>query len=596
MKRFFQSFLGALAAIWVSLAIMGILAVVFIVAIAVSELKQQPVKVNHGSALVLTLEGELTEREQSLPLLEQIYTSETTNRMALNQLIASLRHAKNDGSISGLIIDCRGLSAGAAQIDELRRAILDFGNNNKWIYAYGDNITQSDYIIASAADEIILNPVGTVDIHGLSSTTLYFKDLLSKIGVEVQVVKVGSFKSAVEPFVRSDMSEANRLQQEAFLSSMWSYVSSEIATHRMTGQDTVNAWADEFTFALSPESYVAQGLVTRLLYRHEFDQEMASLTGSDDSTPKTIDIEDYYAARNLDTSPASSHKDHIAVVYAVGDITESGEGGISSDVYVPLILKLAEDKHVRGLILRVNSGGGSAFASEQIWEALEQYKTLSGNPFYVSMGDYAASGGYYISCGADRIYADPLTLTGSIGIFGMIPNAESLMSDKLGITTSTVSTNKGNFPTLFKPMTEQQRAGMQGYVERGYKLFTSRVAEGRELPIDSVLMIAEGRVWDAQQALKIGLVDKLGTLDNAIYDMNLAIGEGDNDLEGANLKVREYPAVSRNWYDELISSARNVHTAASLKALGEMGYMIEVASQLHDIDPLQARMDYVTIR
>ncbi|MDE6049900.1 MAG: signal peptide peptidase SppA, partial [Paramuribaculum sp.] len=436
------------------------------------------------------------------------------------------------------------------------------------------------------------NPIGVIDVHGLASTTLYFKNLLEKAGVEVQVVKVGTFKSAVEPFILSDMSEANRLQTSEFLNNIWDHLRNNIATGRKVENSTVTDWADCFTYTKDTEYYVTNRLADATLYRHQMDSLLARVSGldEDESKPNLIEFDKYAIAREADKNSVK-HKKEIAVLYAVGDITENGDGGIASERMVPQILDLADNDDVDALILRVNSGGGSAFASEQIWEALQQFKSRTGKPFYVSMGDYAASGGYYISCGADKIFAEPVTLTGSIGIFGLIPNAEKLLSDKIGINTATVATNKGQFPNFYKAMSGDQKAAMQAMVENGYELFVKRCADGRRLSVDSIKSIAEGRVWSGQKALEIGLVDYLGGLDAAI-----AFVANELDCDG-NYYVKEYPKVKFKWWEEMLDMTKTMKMSVIKEFVGEENMKFyELTNYVKNIDPLQARMDFIEIK
>ena len=408
----------------------------------------------------------------------------------------------------------------------------------------------------------------------------------------MQVVKVGTYKSAVEPFILKESSEANRRQQLHYLSSLWSSVSSTIAAGRGVDTLAVNRWADSYSFSIDATGYVADSIADRTLYRHEFDELVVERSGLDsDDSPRYVSIADYVKARTLSAYGFNKGKRRIAVLYALGDIVESGKGGIVSDELVPRILDLADDDDIDGLILRVNSGGGSAYASEQIWEALEQFKQRTGKPFYVSMGDMAASGGYYISCGADRIYADPLTLTGSIGIFGLIPDASKLLNDKIGITTSTVETNSGSFPTFTQPMPEAQRAAMQTMVNRGYELFVSRCADGRHMPVDSIKAIAEGRVWDGYTACRIGLVDRLGGLLDAINDMAQEIGAAEGEFQ-----IREYPKLKFKWWEEMLTLGKNMKASMVRSELGEMAPLYDAAMQLKAIDPIQCRVEYQVIR
>ncbi len=592
MKQFFISFLGALAGIWVSVILGGILMILCFAVLAVSGASDsQPGEVRRNSVLCLDLSGEVTDRAVPVNIMNELY-GESLPSVPLNDVIAALRHAATDKDIDGAVILCNGATAGLAQSQAIIDALTEFRNGGKWVYTYGDTYTQGNYFIASAADSLFINPAGIIDIHGLSATTPYFKGLLDKLGVEVQVVKVGTYKSAVEPFILTESSEANRRQQLHYLSSLWSSVSSTIASGRGVDTVAVNRWADSYTFSADASSYVADSIADRTLYRHEFDELVVARTGLEpDDSPRYISLSDYVKARNLSGFGHTKGKREIAVLYALGDIVESGNGGIVSDELVPRILDLADDDDIDGLILRVNSGGGSAYASEQIWEALEQFKKRTGKPFYVSMGDMAASGGYYISCGADRIYADPLTLTGSIGIFGLIPNAQKLLNDKIGITTSTVATNSGSFPTFTEPMPAPQRAAMQTMIDRGYELFVGRCAEGRHMSVDSIKAIAEGRVWDGRSALQIGLVDKLGGLLDAISDMATEIGASEGEY-----KVREYPKLRFKWWEEVLTLGKNMKASVVRSELGEMAPIYDAAMELKAIDPIQCRVEYQVIR
>ncbi len=343
-------------------------------------------------------------------------------------------------------------------------------------------------------------------------------------------------------------------------------------------------------FTKDASTYKDLKIVDGLLYRHEFDRKIADLTGCDKIKDiKTITTAQY--AKIADSGKVGSGKGaNIAVLYATGEITDNSGNGIVASELVPEILELAEDNDIDGLIMYVNSPGGSAFASEQIWEALEQYKKLTGNPFYVSMADYAASGGYYISCGADRIFAQPVTLTGSIGIFGMIPDISGLVNDKIGIGVSTVTTNaNSNFPTIFEPMTEAQKASMQAYVNRGYELFTSRCAEGRGMSQDSIKAIGEGRVWDGTEALKLGLVDELGGLDTALAAMA-------RQLNVESYTVHSYPVAKDKWYDLLLEAGiEDIKAAIMRQELGEMCSLYDAIRQVKGMSVLQCRMEFTKV-
>lgn len=588
LKRFFENFLAVLAGLWVTIFLCFLLLMVFvgaIVSLTSTDAKPDMASLKDHNVLRISLDGTVTDRATPINLMDQLYGDNETS-LPLNDIVRALKLASEDKAIDGIMLDCKGASMGMAQMQAIITAINQFKESGKWVFAYSDNYTQGNYALACAADSIFINPIGMVDVHGLSTTVVYFKDMLDKLGVDVQVVKVGTYKSAVEPYILNDMSDANREQTSQFLSNIWGNISEHIAKNRKVSTDTVNQWANGFLFAKATEDYVKLKIVDGMKYRHEFDDMIAAKINEDE--PNYVDFTSYVSLqKNINSSKSGKQ---IAVLYAVGTITESAKDGIASETIVPQILDLAEDEDVDGLILRVNSGGGSAFASEQIWEALQQWKSITGKPFYVSMGDYAASGGYYISCGADRIYAEPLTLTGSIGIFGLIPNVQKLLNDKIGIHTSTVSTNTGNFPDFFRTMNPEQRAAMQGYVERGYELFVSRCANGRHMPVDSIKAIAEGRVWDGSAALRIGLVDKLGGLQQAIADMA-------SELESAeDYYVVEYPAVKFKWWEELLDMSNQMQSKAMENQLKEWVPYYTTIKNIKQLAPLQARMDYIELR
>lgn len=587
MKKFLYSFFGTIAGIWVSVFLGVILLFMTIGAIAVSSgSNSTPISIKDDSVLHLDLSGTVVDRQSPVSLMDQIYGNGAST-VSLNDIVDAIAAAKDDKRIKGIFIDCKGLSIGVTQAQAVMKALEDFKTSQKFVYSYADTYTQGEYYLASVADSVFINPIGMIDIHGLSATTVYFKDFLDKIGVEAQVVKVGTYKSAVEPFILSTMSEANREQQNLFLSNIWSYMKETLAENRPIAANAIDSLANNFLFAKNTAFYQSNGLVDGVKYRHQMEKMLADETGKSDD-PDLVNFSDYAKANISPLKKKFGNGTNIAVLYALGDITESDPQGIASDRLVPEILKLADDKSIDGLILRVNSGGGSAFASEQIWEALEQFKSISGKPFYVSMGDVAASGGYYISCGAKRIYAEPSTLTGSIGIFGIIPNIEPLLRDKLGVNSGTVKTNNGAMPTIIEPMTEQQRAAMQTYVDNGYELFVSRCAKGRNKTVEQIKAVAEGRVWDGRTALKHGLVDKMGGLHDAIADMAA-------ELKAESYYVTEYPAITIKWWEALLDMNENIEISTIGTDLKMASQTFRALDRIKNISPLQCRMDYIRL-
>ncbi|MDE6119476.1 MAG: signal peptide peptidase SppA, partial [Muribaculaceae bacterium] len=525
-----------------------------------------------------------------------IMSGNVTDRRSLGQITAAIYRAAHDSRIDGIYVECNGAVAGIASFQAIDEALRYFASRpDKWIVSYADSYTQGNYYAVSSSTELWLNPLGAVDVHGLSATTMFYTGLLDKLGVKMQVLRVGTFKSAVEPYILKDMSQASRMQQEVYMNSIWNAVKERIAENREVTPDQVNRWADDLLFTMPADSAKAFGAVSAIGYRHQAEKHIAEMVDKEKfADVKTISINDYIAAIDLtdysylpDVATARHDSDVIAVLYAEGEISDNGKSGIIGDDMVKEIENLIDDSdRLAGLILRVNSPGGSAFASEQIWEALERFKSETGLPFYVSMGDVAASGGYYISCGADKIFAQSATITGSIGIFGMIPEINGLLTDKLGVNTATVQTNKnGNFPSIIMPMTESQRSKMQSYIERGYDTFTKRCAEGRHMSQDSIKMIAEGRVWDGALAQSIGLVDSIGSLHSAILAMAA-------DLGIDKYSVESYPRNQEKWWMELLEMDELVSTTGMDR---ETLRLMQRLSWLRQAPRVQCRMEDIVI-
>lgn len=580
-----MSFLGTVAGIFVSGFLISIGLFILTVLAIVSSATHSEYSVKDKSILYLDLSREIVEQPASLDIMAKL-TNDGPSADVLYNIIDAIDAAADDDRIKGIFIDANGSSAGTAQRKAIIDALRRFKKSGKWIYSYGDYYSQGDYYIAaSTSDSLYINPLASVDIHGLGGRMMFFKNLLDKIGVEMQVVKVGTYKSAVEPFILTEPSAASIEQQQLYLGNLWKDIRASIAKGRKVSADSVNAWANSFSFTFDATQIIRKRIADASAYRHEFIDKLKEMTDID----KDDDLRLVTPAQYITSKPHKSHKTTIAVLYASGDITESGKDGIASDRLVPEILELAENDDIDGLILRVNSGGGSAFASEQIWEALGEFKEMTGKPFYVSMSDYAASGGYYISCGADKIYAEPVTITGSIGIFGLIPNIRGLVTDKLGVTTYPISTNPaGAQPDIFAPMTESQRAGMQSYVDRGYELFVKRVASGRKKTVDQIKAIAEGRVWDGREALRIGLVDKLGGLDTALADMARELGV-------ESWSVERYPKTEDDVLTALLMMSDRMEQSALERKLGDVADIYRTIESIRQYQGVQARMQPVVI-
>lgn len=583
MKQFFTYVLATIVGIIVTSVIATIGMFLMSVMMLFAGMATPTPKISSHSILHVALDGPVEERVQGRSLFDELQGM-SDNAIALNDLIRSIDHAATDPKIEGIYLDCQGGGSGAATTAYIREALQRFKESGKWVVAYADAYTQSNYIIASVADSIWLNPQGLVDIHGLGGTLPFFKGLLDKLGVEMQVIKVGTYKSAVEPYILTEPSEANREQIKAYVTPIWKYFCDGMAESLGIAPETVNQWADSIIMTRSQERLLVDGVVTSLLYRHEAEEWMKEQTGK---TDKDDDLELVSVARYAQTIKEKKSSNNIAVLYAVGDIVDTGDEGIVGDKMAPLILDLAEDDDVDALVLRVNSGGGSAFASEQIWEALEQFKS-TGKKFYVSMGDVAASGGYYISCGADRIYCQPVTITGSIGIFGLIPSIKGLLNEKLGVNVTTIATNPEANIGIVDPMTPFQRASMQAMIDRGYETFVGRCAAGRDMPVDSIKAIAEGRVWDGATALRIGLVDQLGDLDRCIADLAEECGYDD-------YKVTEYPEPRGEWWEEMLLSSGSVKERILKSELGEAYPYYMMMRKMQRLEHVQCRMEEVVI-
>jgi protease-4 len=431
--------------------------------------------------------------------------------VGLDEILSNIRLAKNDDKILGIWVDGAELETAPANAKAIRDALLDFKQSGKWVIASAKNFGQTNYYIASVADRICLDPTGAVDWNGLSATKMYFTRVMEKIGVEMQILKVGTFKSAVEPYFRTSMSDADRLQTEQYLSGIWNEYKSAVSAARHIDEAQLDALADRVMGLQSAEENLAAGLVDTIVYAQDMDSLLRVYAGTKDyhllSTAKMAKVK----------RPESKVKDKVAVLYLEGEITdETGEGIVGKDV-VKTLKKIRKQDDIKALVLRVNSPGGSADASEVIWHAVQNIKADS-IPVVVSMGDYAASGGYYISCGADYIFAEPTTLTGSIGIFGTIPNVSKLRN-KVGLDIDGVSTNKHSdmgTNMIYKGMNAEEHAIMQTMIERGYDLFTSRCAQGRHVEQAYIKSIGEGRVWLGDKGKEIGIVDELGNIDDAI--------------------------------------------------------------------------------
>ena len=510
MKEFIKytlaSFLGIILAGCFFL-LLGTMATIGLITSTYSETTVQP-----NSVLMLDLQGSLHERVQDNPLLELM--REDYQAHGLDDILHSIQSAKHNHHIRGIYLQAGTMEAPLASLEEIRDALKDFQESGKFVIAYGDQYSQGMYYLASIADKVIVNPQGSISWHGLASQSIFYKDLLKKVGIEMQIFKVGTYKAAVEPFIATEMSDANRKQITAYLHSVWGHLLENVSASRQIPADVLNKYAEEMLDLKEAEKYVSYGLADTLLYKDGVLAYLKEMTGcSPDEKLNTLSPKDL--AAGLEDLPQSNPS--IAVYYAFGEIDSdtSTDEGIHSEKVIRDLRKIREDESIKAVVLRVNSPGGSAYGSELIWREVSLLKAHK--PVIVSMGDYAASGGYYISCAADCIVAQPTTLTGSIGIFGMFPNAEELLTDKLDLHFDIVKTHSfADMGDFTRPLNQAEKKAIQDHVNHGYQLFVQRCADGRGMDLEALEKIAEGRVWTGADAKELGLVDELGGLDKAL--------------------------------------------------------------------------------
>lgn len=585
MKDFFKYTLATVLGLIVAGIIFTVIGIASLAGMIASTSGSETV-VKDNSIFVLDLSGTVKERYQSSPI-DQLM-GDRINTSGLDDILASIRKAKDDEKIKGIYLNAGALACSPASLEAIRNALLDFKESKKFIVAYGGAYTQSTYYLASVADKIAVNPSGSIGWHGLTSQTMFLKDLLDKLGIEMQIFRVGTYKSAVEPFIGTEMSEANREQTQAFLNSIWGQIVNGVSVSRNIPADSLNSMADRNMDLQPAGTYVQTGLADTLMYKDQVLAYLKELTGcEEDDNLNTLDLEDMInVKRNV---PKDKSGNIIAVYYAYGEIDGStssmNDEGINSEKVIKDLRKLREDENVKAVVFRVNSPGGSAYGSEQIWREVSLLKEKK--PVVVSMGDYAASGGYYISCAADWIVAEPTTLTGSIGIFGYVPNTEKLVTGKLGLHFDVVKTNRlADMGDITRPFTEDEKALMQNMVNKGYELFTKRCADGRNIPIDELKKIAEGRVWTGSMAKDLKLVDELGGIDKAMDEAVKRAG-----IE--NYTVVSYPELGNFLTSLLETKADNYINGRLEENFGEYYEGFKFLKNLKDADRLQARMPFM---
>ncbi len=582
MKVFFKYVFATIIGLLATGLIVLSLCLFFIVGLVTKSSSSFETTVQDNSIFVFDLNGSVMERNTNNPLDNVLGCG--IDGYGLDDILSSIRKAKEIDKIKGIYINAENFSCGSASMQAIRNALLDFKKSGKFIVAYAGTYTQGAYYLLSVADKLIVNPSGSINWHGLSTNTLFYKGLMDKLGVEMQVFRVGTYKSAVEPYIGTEMSDANRRQTQAFVESIWNQILSEVSVSRSISVEKLNELADANMDYRPAEDYVKAGLADTLMYKDQVEDYLKQLTAcNEDDDLKELRLDDMLGVKE---KKKKKSEDVIAVYYACGEIDGSmgSADGIDSEQMVQDLYSLRKDKNVKAVVLRVNSPGGSAYGSEQIWREVSLLK--SEKPVVVSMGDYAASGGYYISCAAHRIVAEPSTLTGSIGIFGMIPNAKGLVQDKLGLKFDGVKTNRlADMDGLYRPLNGEEKGLIQNMVNKGYDLFTKRCAEGRKLPIDSIQKVAEGRVWTGVMAKDFHLVDELGGLDDAIK------------IAGKLAKIKDYSVENYPEKESFLSSLLNARIDRYIQSkmrskFGAFYDGFHFLQNMEKADRLQARMPF----
>lgn len=587
MKDFIKNVLATMVGMFGFFIVMGVIGMMSIIGMIASGNAAQNVEKN--SVFVLNLSGTISEQGSENPL--SMFTGDNSLNSGLNDILSSIKKAKTNDDIKGIYIEAGALAANYATLQEIRNALADFRKSGKWIVAYGDFYTQGAYYVASVADKVYINPKGIVDWHGIGAQTMFYKDFMAKFGVKWEVVKVGTFKSATETFTEEKMSDANRLQTQTFIDGTWRNVCDAVSKSRGISVDSLNSYADSYLALQATETLVKAKMVDGMMYGDQVKdavKKMMKLEKGDDIAQLTLND-------MLNVKGGKVEGSEIAVYYAEGDIVQDPKAAtmfgnnnyIASRKVCKDLEDLMNDDDVKAVVVRINSGGGDAYASEQMWHQMSELRKVK--PVVVSMGDYAASGAYYMSAPASWIVAQPNTLTGSIGIFAVIPDLSGLVTTKLGVRFDEVKTNRNStFGNLMaRPFNAEEKAMLQASVNRGYSLFRQRVADGRRLPVESVEKIAQGRVWLATDALNIKLVDQLGGIDDAVKKA----------AELAKLKdyyTSDYPAAA-SWMDAMLNSMSSSGTYLDEQLRQTLGDFYQPFTMLRSIDKreaIQARIPY----
>lgn len=587
MKDFIKNVLATMVGMFGFFIVMGVIGMMSIIGMIASGNAAQNVEKN--SVFVLNLSGTISEQGSENPL--SMFTGDNSLNSGLNDILSSIKKAKANDDIKGIYIEAGALMTNYATLQEIRNALADFRKSGKWIVAYGDFYTQGAYYVASVANKVYINPKGAIDWHGIGAQTMFYKDFMAKFGVKWQVVKVGTFKSATETFTKEKMSDANRLQTKTFIDGTWRNVCDAVSKSRGISVDSLNSYADSYLALQATETLVKAKMVDGMMYGDQVKDAVKKMMKLDkDDNISQLTLNDM-----LNVKDGKVEGSEIAVYYAEGDIVQDPKAAtmfgnnnyIASRKVCKDLEDLMNDDDVKAVVVRINSGGGDAYASEQMWHQMSELRKVK--PVVVSMGDYAASGAYYMSAPASWIVAQPNTLTGSIGIFAVIPDFSGLVTSKLGVRFDEVKTNRnstfGN--TMARPFNAEETAMLQASVNRGYSLFRQRVADGRRLPVESVEKIAQGRVWLATDALNIKLVDQLGGIDDAVKKA----------AQLAKLKdyyTSDYPAAA-SWMDDLLNSMSSSGTYLDEQLRQTLGDFYQPFTMLRSIDKreaIQARIPY----
>ncbi len=587
MKQFFKfMFASMLGFFLTSIILFFIMVGIFASFAAIA--KKDTVKVKDNSVLHLTFDSEIVDRGGRGPFDDFNLLSGPTTAIGLNEILDNIRKAKEDDNISGIFLDLTALQAGLATVEEIRGALLDFKESDKFIVAYGEVYMQNAYYLGSVADDLYLNPEGAIDFRGINAQMVFLKHALDKLGIEPQIIRYGEYKSAGEPLFLDKMSPENREQTLAYVSSIWNNVLKGISESRSVSLNHLNYVADNL-LTRTAEKSLENGMIDGVMYHDEVMDDLKGRLGIDeDDDIRFVKLGQYKKAPRPESLRPAATRDKIAVIYGMGTIIsgDAGERFIASDRIAKSIRKARLDESVKAIVFRINSGGGSALASDVILREVKL--AVEEKPVVATMGDLAASGGYYIACAADLIIANPNTITGSIGVFGVIPNMQEFFNEKLGITFDNVKTNElSDFASFDRPLTRTEKQIIQEGIDEVYHTFIEHVAEGRNLPVETVDELGRGRVWSGVDAKRIGLIDEFGGLDYAIEKAaELA------ELE--EYRIVEYP-VRKEFFEQLMEQFGGVQERWIKNRLGENYKYLEMIRDAENMTGIQARMPYEVV-